>query len=66
MIREELYKHLPATRFSKARIVKTRIEIWKKMPDGSVRNERSRRILSAEIFAIYKTAAAMDGVIANI
>jgi hypothetical protein len=62
MERDEFYKHLPATRYSKIRKLRTRVEVYEELENRSFKNKATGRIMSAKTFEIYKPAAAMDGI----
>jgi hypothetical protein len=66
MERDEFYKHLPATRFSKSRKLRTRVEVFEELENGSFINKATSRIMTAKTFEIYKPAAAMDGITTTI
>jgi hypothetical protein len=62
MERDEFYKHLPATRFSKDRKLRATVEVFEELENRSFINKATGRIMTAKTFEIYKPAAAMDGI----
>ncbi|HEV3224724.1 MAG TPA: hypothetical protein VGZ90_17715 [Puia sp.] len=62
MVREEFYRRLQDTRYSKVRKPRTRVEVFEELENGSFKNKATGRIMSAKTFEIYKPAAAMDGI----
>ena len=62
MERDEFYKHLPASRLSKSRKLRARVEVFEERGNGSFINKATGRIMTAKTFEIYKPAAAMDGI----
>jgi len=62
MERDEFYKYLPSTRFSKGRKLRARVEIFEELENRSFINKATGRIMTARTFEIYKPAAAMDGI----
>jgi hypothetical protein len=62
MDRDEFYRRLPATRYSKIHKLRTRVEVFEKLENGTFKNKATGRIMSAKTFEIYKPAAAMDGI----
>jgi hypothetical protein len=62
MERDEFYKHRPASRFSKGRKLRSRVEVFEERENGSFINKATGRIMTAKTFEIYKPAAAMDGI----
>ena len=62
MDRDEFYRHLLATRYSKVRKPRTRVEVFEELENGSFKNKATGRIMSAKTFEIYKPAAAMHGI----
>ena len=62
MERDEFYKHLPATHFSKGRKLRARVEVFEELENGSFMNKATGRIMTTKTFEIYKPAAAMDGI----
>jgi hypothetical protein len=66
MIRDEFFRRLQDTRYSKVHKPRTRIEVFEELENGSFKNKETGRIMSAKTFEIYKPAAAMDGITATI
>ena len=62
MDRDEFYRRLQNTRYSKVRKLRTRVEVFEELENGSFKNKATGRIMSAKTFEIYKPAAAMDGI----
>jgi len=66
MERDEFFRRLASTRFSKIRKLRTRVEVYEELENGSFKNKETGRIMSAKTFEIYKPAAAMDGITTTI
>ena len=66
MVRDEFYKYIQSNRYNKVRKLRTRVEIFEVLKNGSFKNKETGRIMSARTFEIYKPAAAKDGITTTI